>query len=169
MIKTMYRSKYESYLLEKKRILEEIEKLRLPQLLEVDNSKDERHDGFHALSDRELKANRLLSMLDDITDILIGTEVIEDVVIKDAVKIGDVVKVELIINGGDVLEQSFLIVPSLSNIDSIIKELSMESPLGKEIIGKKLGETGIYKAGMGTINFLVMEINGKTLEKGIER
>jgi transcription elongation factor GreA len=87
--------------------------------------------------------------------ILLNAVLIEDTGAKDQVQVGARVK---IVEKGTKDEETYQLVGS-AEANPLMGKISIESPLGKELLGKKKGDKVTIKAPDGAITFVIQEIN----------
>ena len=87
--------------------------------------------------------------------ILLNAVLIEDTGVKDSVQVGARVK---IVEKGTKDEETYQLVGS-AEANPLLGKISIESPLGKELLGKKKGDKVTVKAPDGAITFVIQEIN----------
>jgi transcription elongation factor GreA len=87
--------------------------------------------------------------------ILLNAVLIEDNGIRDLVQVGARVK---IVEKGTKDEETYQLVGS-AEANPLLGKISIESPLGKELLGKKKGDKVTIKAPDGAITFVIQEIN----------
>lgn len=91
--------------------------------------------------------------LEELSDILNRSTIVENTKSSTEVGVGSVVKIE--VNGS---LHEFTIVGEWE-ADPAAKKISQESPLGKALMGKKPGETVNVEAPAGNIVYAIKEIN----------
>lgn len=90
-----------------------------------------------------------------INTILLNAKIIEENVKSDKVQVGSVVKV--MEKGSKTAEEYFLVGSAEAN--PVQGKISIESPLGKALVGKSVGDKVTVKAPDGDIVFVIKEIS----------
>lgn len=90
--------------------------------------------------------------IDELTEVVNNAEIIEEGASGDTVEVGTTV---ILTSNGD--RHEFKIVGEWE-ADPMKKLISNESPLGKQLVGKKVGEKVEVEAPAGVINYKVIEI-----------
>ena len=89
------------------------------------------------------------------------------------VDVNDIVTVNMIFGPDDSEELEFKLVGSVGSYtsdNSGIKEASINSPLGKSVYHKKVGESASYKVESRVFNIEILsKVSEKDLESGIQR
>jgi transcription elongation factor GreA len=88
------------------------------------------------------------------SQILLNAVVIDDTGAKDSVQVGARVK---IVEKGTKDTETYQLVGS-AEANPLLGKISIESPLGKELLGKKKGDKVTVKAPDGAITFVIQEI-----------
>lgn len=101
------------------------------------------------LDDKEYLEKRIL----EIKQILANSEIINDKSKHTIVEVGSRVKV-----GFEGFEDEYMIVSSIE-ADPLIKKISEESPVGKALLGSKVGDTVDVQIGHVQKKFRVLHIN----------
>ena len=90
-----------------------------------------------------------------INTILLNAKIIEENVKSDTVQVGSVVKI--VEKGSKTPEESFLVGSAEANTEQ--GKISIDSPLGKALVGKAVGDKVTVKAPDGDIVFVIKEIS----------
>ena len=72
-------------------------------------------------------------------------EIVEKCGEEELVDIGDIVKIDMIFSEGKREEKTIKLVATIPNLDSKIKEVSINSPMGNAMYHKKVGEIATYR------------------------
>jgi len=135
--------------------LEQLEKTKLPEAIErLSKARDfgdlsenaEYHSAKEALSTMEGRIEELKDILTRVTVVDVQKAGLEQV------GLGSVVHIE--VNGS---AHEFTIVGEWE-ADPAAKKISHESPLGKALMGKKVGETVEVEAPSGTISYAIKQV-----------
>ena len=118
-------------------------------------------DGWHdnPVYEEAMRKNRMID--DDIKKMLIEEKIlkiIEDKYDKNVVNIDDIIKIEFIYSQDD---REFEIIKLtgkyIPNTDLEIKEITLNSPIGRAIYKKKIGEIYSYKVGDNNVSIRIVE------------
>lgn len=128
-------------------------------------------DGWHDNFDfeeakrEELKLSGMLqSKLDGLSRIIIVEHAMES----DLVDINDYVTVESSSKGENLGEMIFkLVASSIPNLDGDVFEISINSPLGKAVYQKKIGESASYIVNDRTFDVVIIN-KSKTLKEEVK-
>lgn len=135
--------------------LEQLEKTNLPEAIErLSKARDfgdlsenaEYHSAKEALSTMEGRIEELKDILTRVTVVDVQKAGL------DSVGLGSIVHIE--VNGS---AHEFTIVGEWE-ADPAAKKISHESPLGKALLGKKVGETVEVEAPSGTISYAIKQV-----------
>ena len=99
-------------------------------------------------------------------DILSRVVIVENSEIQDKVNIGDVVRLLVFYRENDTEEKLFKIIGGMPNFDAEIREISINSPIGKAIYQKSVGEICTYSVKESTFSVLIKEKVNLTKTKG---
>lgn len=103
-----------------------------------------------------------------------GVEIVETLEDADLIDVGDIVKINMIFSADNIGEAIFKLVATLPSFDmeSEIKEVSINSPIGQAMYRKKIGDVVSYKVNDRTFTIklkekivLDLEKEGKKLKK----
>ena len=103
---------------------------------------------------------------------LLTAEIVENLGDESLIDIGDIVKIDMIFSESDREEEIFKLVatnPSFG-LDTGISEVSINSPIGKAMYHKRIGETAQYKVNDRTFTIqikekVLLDLEEKTLTK----
>ena len=150
---------YEDYL----KVLEEKEKqlaeLRMYKGKDAIFQGDNWHDN-PTLYQAELKERSLMLEIAEMKHHLqYNVEIVENLGNEELVDIGDVVKIDMIFSEDDREESIFKLVGTTPNFDmnAEIQEVSINSPIGKAMYHKKVGEIATYKVENKTFTLQIKE------------
>jgi len=118
-------------------------------------------DGWDSPEFEEIERNetRILGELQRKYDEMSRIVIIETKENHDTVDIGDTVKLHMILSNDNFEERLFKLVGGVPNFDlsAEIQEISINSPIGKSIYQKKIGEKCIYSANNQQFTVLIKE------------
>ena len=121
----------------------ELDELRIYKGTDAIFQGDNWHDN-PTLYQAELKEVSLMREIKGLKHRLNNIEVIKESINKDVIDIGDIVKIDIIVNN-EKEEEIFKLVGTSPKFDNDIEEVTVNSPLGKAIYLKKIGDTVTYK------------------------
>jgi len=165
---------YEDYLKEIERKEKKLAKLRIYKGTDAIFQGDNWHDN-PTLYQAELQELVLMKEIAEMKHKLQNdVEIIENLGDDSLVDIGDVVKIDMIFSENDREEEIFKLVATTPSFDmnAVIKEVSINSPLGNATYHKKIGDVVTYKVNDRTFTIelkekvsLDLENDDKTLRK----
>lgn len=149
---------YEDLLKEIERKEKELADLRLYKGQDAIFQGDNWHDN-PTLYQAELKELTLMREISEKKYKLNNIEIVENIGDDNLIDIGDVVKIDMIFSEIDREEETFKLIGTTPNIDSTsaIQEISINSPIGKAIYHKKIGDTAEYKVNDKTFLIQIKE------------
>ena len=149
---------YEDYLREIERKEKELADLRIYKGKDAIFQGDNWHDN-PTLYQTELKEMSLMKEIAEMKHRLNNIEIVENIGDDNLVDIGDVVKIDMIFSETDREEQIFKLVGTSPNFDltAEIQEISINSPIGKAMYHKKLGDVASYKVNERTFTIQIKE------------
>lgn len=162
------------------RLLEEIDLLKA-KLAKNGKEKGEAYsgavgDGWHdnfAFDEANMQERMILGQLRECYLKLERAEIVEKHDDDTLVDVNDIVTVDMIFGPDDSEELEFKLVGSVgahTSDKSGIQEVSINSPLGKSVYHKKVGENASYKVESRVFNVeIISKISEKELESGIQR
>lgn len=114
-------------------------------------------DGWDSPEFEEIeRQERLLNgELAHLYDTLTRVEIIEKEDNAEIIDIGDVFKIDIYFSSDDFEEDVFKLVGGSADFNKEIKEISLNSPLGKSVYKKKVGDTTSYNVGDRQFNVLI--------------
>jgi transcription elongation GreA/GreB family factor len=122
-------------------------------------------DNWHdnpELYQTEARERSLMQQIRDMRDKIENIEIIERNLNSDTIDVGDVVLIETIFDEDDIEEMTLKLVGGDGDLKCEIPEISINSPLGKSIYGKKVLDKTSYKVNENVFNVI---IKGKGLEE----
>lgn len=131
-------------------------------------------DNWHdnpTLYQTELNEMTLMRTLTEMREQLNNVEFIEKIQDSEIVNVGDIVTLEMIFAPNDKEQNTFKLVGSSGDLRAEIPEVSINSPMGNAIFGKKIGDRATYKVNNNTINVDILsklkltDEHTKTLDK----
>ena len=138
--------------------------------------KDAVGDGWHdnfAFDEANMQERMILGQLRECYLKLERAEIVEKHDDDTLVDVNDIVTVDMIFGPDDSEELEFKLVGSVgahTSDKSGIQEVSINSPLGKSVYHKKVGEKASYKVESRVFNVeIISKISEKELESGIQR
>ena len=146
--------------------LEEIDELR-GKLRNNGRAKSEAYssavgDGWHDNFDfEEAKREelRIMGELKESLEKLSKIVIIDEVINENMVNINDIITVKIEFDEDEIEEMSFKLVGlNRPNLNSEIKEISINSPLGKSVYCKKVGDVGSYDADGNAISYIITDV-----------
>jgi transcription elongation factor GreA len=146
-----------SGLAELKSELEELVEIKLPAIIKrvatarAHGDLSENAEYHNAREDQQL----LQTKIDEIQDIIANAEVVENTLSHDKVGMGSTVTVEL--QGKKNKSFTYHIVGEFE-ADPKEGRVSIDSPLGKALAGKKKGDKAVVQAPAGEINYTIKKI-----------
>ena len=118
------------------------------------------HDNsaMEMLRNEEYRITKMLrDMLDKMNKIVIVDKAQSD---NEVIDINDIVSIHMQYNDEDLGTKYYkLVATERPNINSVVNEVSLNSPLGKSIYLKNVGYSGSYKVLNNTINFSIISKN----------
>lgn len=149
---------YEDLLKEIERKEKELADLRLYKGQDAIFQGDNWHDN-PTLYQAELKELTLMREISEKKYKINNIEIVENIGDDNLIDIGDVVKIDMIFSETDREEETFKLIGTTPNIDSTsaIQEISINSPIGKAIYHKKIGDTAEYKVNDKTFLIQIKE------------
>lgn len=149
---------YEEYLQAIAKKEKELADLRIYKGTEAIYQGDNWHDN-PTLYQVELKEQTLMKEIAEMKHKLQNAELVENLGDDNLIDIGNVLKIDMIYSNDDKEEEIVkLVATALSfDIDSQIQEISVNSPLGKAIYHKKIGEVVTYKVKDKTFTIVIKE------------
>lgn len=115
-------------------------------------------DAWHDNNDfdqTEIEERRLSRQIYDLEEEIKNATIIEVTNAPGVVSLNSIVTLRLIFSEDDKEEVTY----KLTDVDSSsLDSITLHSPLGKEIFGKKVGETGYYNAPMGKVKFQILSV-----------
>ena len=113
-------------------------------------------DGYYSVELLELdrKEARLNAELHKIEDNLSAAIMLERHNNDDMVDIGDIINIDMFFDD-DIEEMTIKIVGARGNMDSDIAEISINSPLGRAVYKKEIGQTCTYLVNGVPVNVLI--------------
>ncbi len=103
--------------------------------------------------------------LQNVTERLSRVKIIERHNADGKVDIGDVVGIEMIYSKGDYESMNVKLVGSDGDMDAEIPEISINSPLGKAIFGKMVGEQTSYTVNSNIVSVKIVDILASSREQ----
>lgn len=162
------------------RLLEEIDLLKV-KLAKNGKEKGEAYsgavgDGWHdnfAFDEANMQERMILGQLKECYQKLERAVIVERHNDETLVDVNDIVTVDMIFGHDDSKKIKFKLVGSAgihTSDNSVIQEVSINSPLGKSVYHKKVGESASYKVENRVFNIEILsKVSGKDLENGIQR
>lgn len=118
-------------------------------------------DGWHdnPIYEEAVRKNRMIDVeINKMLEQEKKLKLINDIQDSSCVNIDDIIRVEFIyLDGEKEIEDIKLTGKFIPNTDLEIKEISLNSPIGKAIYKKKIGETCSYQVGNNSINIRIVE------------
>lgn len=119
-------------------------------------SAEKMFSSYYACDDFEISEQKeLMRKIKDLKHTLRNVIIVTSSSSKDSVDFNSTVK--LLLDFGDETEQNVYKLVAHNNIHLSSNEISINSPLGNAILGKKVNDTAQYEAN-GTINVTILEI-----------
>lgn len=116
------------------------------------------HDNFE-FEESKRQELKIMGELEAALEKLSRIVIIDEVINEDLININDCVTVRLEFAENDIEEMSFRLVGSnRPNSNSEIQEISLNSPLGKSIYQKKVGDKGIYIVNNNEISYIITDV-----------
>lgn len=135
-------------------------------------SRDGWHDNF-AFDEANMHERMILGQLKECYQKLERAVIVERHDDETLVDVNDIVTVDMIFGPDDSGELEFKLVGSVGSHTSDnngIQEVSINSPLGKSVYHKKVGESASYKVESRIFNIEILsKVSEKDLESGIQR
>ena len=132
-------------------------------------------DNWHdnpTLYQTEAQERTLMREISEMKFKLQNIEIVENFGDSSLIDIGDIIGVNIILSENNKKDEIFKLVAAAPLIDSTIKEISINSPIGAAVYHKKVGDFVTYKVRNKTFNMeikekKIMELddNNKTLKK----
>ncbi len=148
-----------------KQFYEKLESLRESNLSNANvmsqSYKDFVGDGWHdnPIYEEAVRKNRMIDVeINKMLEQEKKLKLINDIQDSSCVNIDDIIRVEFIyLDGEKEIEDIKLTGKFIPDTDLEIKEISLNSPIGKAIYKKKIGETCSYQVGNNSINIRIVE------------
>ena len=146
--------------------LKEIENLKI-KLKNNGRVKSESHtgavgDGWHdnfEFEESKRQELKIMGELEAALEKLSKIVIINEVINEDLININDYVTVRLEFDENDIEEISFRLVGTNGpNSNAIVEEISLNSPLGKSVYHKKIGDKGNYIVNNNSISYIITDI-----------
>ena len=150
---------YEDYLKALEEKEKELAELRMYKGKDAIFQGDNWHDN-PTLYQAELKERGLMLEIAEMRhNLQYNVEIVENLGNEELVDIGDVVKIDIIFSEDDREESIFKLVGTTPNFDmnAEIQEVSINSPIGKAMYHKKVGEIATYKVENKTFTLQIKE------------
>lgn len=149
---------YEDYLREIEKKEKELADLRMYKGKDAIYQGDNWHDN-PTLYQAELQEMALMKEIAEMKQKLNNIEIVQNIGDDSLVDIGDVVKIDMIFSENDREEQIFKLVGTSPNFDlnAEIQEISINSPVGKAMYHKKIGDVANYKVNDRTFTIQIKE------------
>lgn len=149
---------YEDYLREIEKKEKELADLRMYKGKDAIYQGDNWHDN-PTLYQAELQEMALMKEIAEMKQKLNNIEIVQNIGDDSLVDIGDVVKIDMIFSENDREEQIFKLVGTSPNFDlnAEIQEISINSPVGKAMYHKKIGDVANYKVNARTFTIQIKE------------
>ncbi len=160
---------YEDYLKAIQKKEKDLAAVRLYKGTEAIYQGDNWHDN-PTLYQTEMQERTLMREISEMRNNLLNAEIVENLGDESLIDIGDVVKINMIFSEDDIELETFKLVATNPNFDrnQEISEVSINSPLGKAIYHKKIGDMTSYKVNDETIQIEIIEKIQLDLEIGEE-
>lgn len=148
----------------------ELANVRMYKGKEAIHQGDNWHDN-PTLYQTELTEMSLMRTLAEMREQLKNIEIVEKLQASEVVDVGDVVTLEMIFAPDDKEQSTFKLVGSDGDLRAEIPEVSINSPMGSAILGKRVGDRATYQVNNNTINVDILskmeltDTHTKTLEK----
>ncbi len=156
---------YEEYLHEIEKKEKQLAELRMYKGKDAIYQGDNWHDN-PTLYQAELQEKSLMLEISEMKRRLKDIKIVENLGNEELIDIGDIVKVDMIFSENDREEIILILVATSpkSDLDSGIKEVSINSPIGSAVYHKKIGEIATYKVQDRTFTIqikekVIMELN----------
>lgn len=117
-------------------------------------------DNWHdnpELYQTEAQERSLMQQIRDMKDNIRNIEIVEKNENSDTIDVGDIVLIETIFDEDDIEEMTLKLVGGYGDLNCEIPEISINSPLGKSIYGKKVLEQTSYQVNGNIFNVLIKE------------
>lgn len=117
-------------------------------------------DNWHdnpELYQTEAQERSLMQQIRDMKDNIRNIEIVEKNENSDIIDVGDIVLIETIFDEDDIEEMTLKLVGGYGDLNCEIPEISINSPLGKSIYGKKVLEQTSYQVNGNIFNVLIKE------------
>ena len=117
-------------------------------------------DNWHdnpELYQTEAQERSLIQQIRDMKDNIRNIEIVEKNENSDTIDVGDIVLIETIFDEDDIEEMTLKLVGGYGDLNCEIPEISINSPLGKSIYGKKVLEQTSYQVNGNIFNVLIKE------------
>lgn len=128
------------------------------------------HDNFE-FEDAKREEFKIISAIRDKVQGLSRIIIVEDSLDENVINIGDYVKVYTKYSVDDEEEEIYkLIATTTPDLSSDIKEISINSPLGKAIYKKSVGDSGFYSVNGNNIEYkIISKINQLDQDNSIKK
>lgn len=149
---------YEEYQKEIERKEKELANLRIYKGTDAIFQGDNWHDN-PTLYQAEAQERSLMLEIAEMKRKLLTIEIVENLGDESLIDIGDIVKIDMIFSENDREEEIFKLVatnPSFG-LDTGISEVSINSPIGKAMYHKRIGEMAQYKVNDRTFTIQIKE------------
>ena len=147
---------YDDYLKKIEQKEKELADLRIYKGTEAIYQGDTWHDN-PTLYQTELKENALMMEISKMKKQLNNIEIVENSGDSKLIDFGDIIKIYIYFSDNDYEEEIFKLVGTTPDLKSNVQEISINSPLGKSIYHKKIGDVGNYKVEEKEIKFKIVE------------
>ena len=146
----------EKFKLEIKSVEDELSEIRMYKGKTAIYQGDNWHDNPE-LYQTEAKERSLMQQLRIMNEKLENIEIVEKNLNSDIIDIGDIVDIEMIFAEDDKEDMIIKLVGGDADMKASIQEISINSPLGGAIYGKKALNMASYKVNENTFNVLIKE------------
>ncbi len=117
-------------------------------------------DNWHdnpTLYQAELQEQSLMLEIAEMRRRLDNIEIVENLGNEELIDIDDIVRIDMIISEDAKAEEIFKLVATTPRLDSEIREVSINSPIGNAMYHKKVGDMATYKVQDRTITIKIKE------------